>query len=246
MTREEEWLLEEKYDGEKTLAFFADRERLHSGEPLAYIIGHTPFLSAKIYLDSHPLIPRVETEFWVDKVIQEIVASSISEPKVLDLCAGSGCIGAGVAKALPNNVVHFAEIDGAHHPTILKNIRENKIAEDRTAIFDGDLFEKTLPPYDFILCNPPYISTGLDRVTDSVRKYEPHLALYGGDDGLDLIRTILKQAKQQLTSNGLLFIEHEPEQSEALQTLAADAGLHITTHNDQYDVPRYSRFAVAQ
>jgi release factor glutamine methyltransferase len=246
MTQEEEWLLAEKYDGEKTLAFFADRERLHTGEPLAFVIGHVPFLSAKIYLDSRPLIPRVETEFWVDQAIKEMAVSNISAPKVLDLCAGSGCIGVGVAKALPLSIVHFAEIDAAHHPTIFKNIHENRIAQERTSVFGGDMFEKSVPPYDFILCNPPYISTSLDRVTESVRKYEPHLALYGGDDGLDLIRTILTQARQQLTATGILFIEHEPEQTEALQKLAFEALLTATTHTDQYNVPRYSRFAVAQ
>ena len=246
MTQDEEWLLEEKYDGLKSLAFFADRVRLQAGEPLAYVIGHIPFLHTKIYLDSQPLIPRPETEFWVENAITEIQSMSLPSPKILDLCAGSGCIGIAVAKALPSSIVHFAEIEESHHQTILKNCTENKIDHSRIQICTGNLFENTLPRYDFILSNPPYISTVLDRAQASVKKFEPHVALYSGADGLDLIRLILKQAKEQLTPAGILFIEHEPEHVAELQKLGAEADLSISTHTDQYNVPRYSRFAVAQ
>ena len=76
MHRDEEWLLNEKYQGERTDEFFADCERLKSGEPLAYIIGHVPFLDATIHLDSKPLIPRTETEYWVKAVIIDITSKS--------------------------------------------------------------------------------------------------------------------------------------------------------------------------
>lgn len=246
MTDDERWLLEEKYDGEKTLGFFTDKERLQAGEPLAYVIGYIPFLHTQIYLDSRPLIPRPETEFWVEKAIAEIRASQNAAPKILDLCAGSGCIGVAVAKALPEAVVHFAEIDPAHHPTIEKNLHVNSIDLARTKIFSGDLFTNTLPPYDYILSNPPYISSVIDRAEQSVKKFEPHLALYGGTDGLDIIRTLLDEASAKLTPFGKLFIEHEPEQVQALQEIAQKIGFSITTHNDQYNMPRYSSFAVAQ
>src|SRR5512138_3415194 len=97
MVREEEWLLKEKWNGEKSEGFFADCQRLRDGEPLAYVIGHTPFLNTIIYLDSKPLIPRVETEFWVEKAIMEIQdfsrGQTLGTVQVLDVCAGSGCIG---------------------------------------------------------------------------------------------------------------------------------------------------------
>ena len=69
---EEKWLLQEKYHGEKTEAFFADCKRLALGEPLGYLIGHVPFLDCTIWLDNHPLIPRPETEHWVEQVIEVI------------------------------------------------------------------------------------------------------------------------------------------------------------------------------
>jgi release factor glutamine methyltransferase len=245
MTQEERWILE-KYNGEKTSGFFADLERLQDGEPLAFILGHIPFLSADISLDSRPLIPRVETEFWVSKAIEEMRTYETSPLRILDLCSGSGCIGIAAAKALPLSTVHFGEIDKVHHATIIKNIASNGIDASRTRVFGGSLFENAEPFYDFILCNPPYIANGSAHVAESVKRFEPEIALYGGQDGLDLIRTIVNEAKKQLSKNGVLYIEHEPEQSEALQAFASGAGLAVTTHNDQYDVPRYSRFAVAQ
>ena len=72
MDKDQAWLLEEKYSGEKSVAFFADCKRMALGEPLGYLIGHAPFLKTTIYLDSRPLIPRPETEFWTEKAIAEI------------------------------------------------------------------------------------------------------------------------------------------------------------------------------
>jgi release factor glutamine methyltransferase len=246
MTKEEGWLLQEKYKGEETEAFFADGERLTKGEPLAYIIGHIPFLSATIYLDSHPLIPRVETEFWVSKVLEEIQQSSLAHPNVLDLCAGSGCIGVAVAKAIPRATVHFAEIDEAHHRTIAQNIVRNDISKDRTAIFGGSLFENTHAPYDFILSNPPYIRNGSEAVARSVKDFEPKLALYGGEDGLTLIAKIIAQAPKHLSASGRLFIEHEPQQVAALHAHAKAHSMEALTHNDQYGVSRYTAISMAQ
>lgn len=79
MTKDEQWLLDEKYAGVATPAFESDKERLASGEPLAYIIGFQPFLGLKIYLDSHPLIPRVETEWWTEELIRKIKDVQLQE-----------------------------------------------------------------------------------------------------------------------------------------------------------------------
>ena len=72
LTKDEKWLLDEKYAGEPSAEFEADKERLASGEPLAYVIGYQPFLGLKIYLDSHPLIPRAETEWWVEQMLANL------------------------------------------------------------------------------------------------------------------------------------------------------------------------------
>lgn len=179
MNQESQWLLNEKYNGIETPEFFADLKRLESGTPLAYVIGWQPFCGTKIYLDSHPLIPRPETEYWVNLVMSEI--KKVTNPRILDLCAGSGCIGVAVLHTIPDATVGFGEIDESHHATIRKNIVENGIGEHRVRIFGGDLFENIIDQYDFIVTNPPYIDPKFsDRVQDSVTAYEPEKALLGG------------------------------------------------------------------
>jgi len=249
MMHESERLLNEKYHGQKNEAWLADCARLEAGEPLAYVIGWVPFLDCKIWLDSHPLIPRPETEFWLEQAIMRIEHRQLEAPRILDLCAGSGCIGVAVAKALPHAQVDFVELDPAHHTTIEKSVRENCSVEDLPAtryIFGGDVFAE-IPAdtkYDYILSNPPYIDPALDRTEASVRDYEPDLALYGGQAGLECIARIIREASAYLTPHGELWLEHEPEQSKTLAALAAAAGFIVTTSQDQYQVERFSQLVL--
>lgn len=237
MNQEQQWLLKDKYNGIKTSEFESDLKRLDSGEPLAYIIGWQPFCGTKIYLGSHPLIPRPETEYWVQLAIDQIKKKE--NPKVLDLCAGSGCIGVALLKAIPSSTVDFVEIDESHHVTILKNIRENGIDQKRTHIFGGSLFENITEQYDAILTNPPYIDPNLsDRIGDSVRGQEPDLALFGGFGGMELIVEILTEVSHFLKPGGVLYIEHEPEQAEEIQKILPG----IVPQEDQFGVIRYSIF----
>lgn len=244
MKNEESWLLNEKYNGVETPEYFADIKRLQAGEPLGYLIGHVPFLDTTIYLDSHPLIPRPETEYWVEKVIKEIRSAATASPRILDLCAGSGCIGVGVAKALPSAQVTFGEIEKTHLPTIATNLESNDIDCTRYQVFPSDLFKNLSGQFDYILSNPPYIDPVVDRAEASVKAHEPHVALYGGAHGMEIIGRIIEQAAQYLTPSGVLYIEHEPEQAAAIESLAAEHGYTATTHKDQYDVVRYSRLTL--
>ena len=250
--QEEQWLLQEKYNGEKTEAFFADCKALALGTPLGYLIGHVPFLDCTIYLDNHPLIPRVETEFWVERAIAAIKMSSIVQPsldgtatqppRILDLCAGSGCIGIAAAKAIPAALVDFGELSKRLLPTIEKNCQENEIGKSRFNIYHSNLFE-SIPEnkrYDFILSNPPYIDPAIDRATESVKSHEPHLALYGGTDGLEVIEQLLSSATARLTPNGQIWIEHEPEQVNGMAKLAEQYGFKCASYPDQYGILRYS------
>ncbi len=240
-------MLEEGYGGEKSEAFFAARAKLASGTPLAYLIGYTPFLNCKIWLDSKPLIPRPETEFWVEKAKNHISSHQTNKNqtvKILDLCAGSGCIGIAIAKNIPATTVDFIEIDSNHHQTIAKNCLENKISGERYQIFSGDLYSPLCgQTYDFILSNPPYIDKKLNRVASSVKSNEPALALYGGDDGMELIAKIIKASPHHLLPAGQLWLEHEPEQVEAINSLSQDK-FKIVNHKDQYGVLRFSQLVL--
>lgn len=206
--------------------------------PEAYALGFVPFIHTNIWLDSRPLIPRTETEYWVNEVIQEIKKSGITSPQILDLCAGSGCIGVAVAKDIPGAQVDFVEIDPAHHATIRKNLVENGVKPERTRIFTGDLFENISDKYDFILSNPPYIDMSLNRVEKSVLTHEPLIALDGGVEGLQIIKKILTQAPKYLKSGGTLYLEHEPEQAERF----SNHPLYIDSFKDQFGVVRLSQF----
>lgn len=239
-SQEAAWLLKEKYQGVASPEYEDDLRRLEAGEPLAFVIGFVPFLGTTIYLDSHPLIPRAETEYWVHEALKVIKERTKGPVRMLDLCAGSGAIGVALLKHLPEATVDFAEIDRAHHMTILKNLEENHIDQRRAHVYGGDLFEKITETYDYILTNPPYIDPALDaRVDSSVTTHEPSAALWGGTAGLAIIGNIIRDAQAHLVQGGVIFIEHEPEQVEAIQE---SARLHrynaFETIPDQYGVLR--------
>ncbi|MFZ2763592.1 MAG: methyltransferase, partial [Minisyncoccia bacterium] len=147
-----------------------------------------------------------------------------------------------VLKEIPNALVDFVEIDKAHHQTIRKNILMNKLDSSRIRIFDGDLFEKVNDRYDFILSNPPYINPRLkERVEESVLAYEPAQALFGGEGGMEVIDKILSQYKGYLNKDGMLYIEHEPEQAKTLESYLR----YLNTGKDQYGLERFSRFVAS-
>ena len=252
-SKEATWLLQEKYGGEKTEGFFADLVALQNGTPLAYLIGYMPFLDCRIYLDSHPLIPRPETEYWTEKVIDTIRASTSPDTqlRILDLCAGSGAIGVAIAKALPHVHLTFAEIDATHLPTIRRNIKHNLPEEhwEKHTIVQSDLFtpmhttkarSASLGMFDYIVSNPPYIDPEKNTADTSVVSNEPHNALYGGKNGMEYITRILHEAPAHLKASGQLWIEHEPTQVSALKALAQTRKLHVQTYPDQYSTLRYS------
>ncbi|MCB9815008.1 peptide chain release factor N(5)-glutamine methyltransferase [Candidatus Nomurabacteria bacterium] len=246
-SQEEEWLLKEKYGGEKSIAFFADCKRLALGEPLAYLIGFSPFLDCKIWLDNNPLIPRPETEYWAEEAISAIKGGETlslglesKSPRILDLCAGSGCIGVAVAKAIPEARVDFGEIDARLLPTITKNIVENILNPERSQVFHTSLFSNIQNNYDFILSNPPYIDETLNRTEKSVKNFEPYIALFGGEKGMEIISDIILKAPAHLAAGGQLWLEHEPEQSQTIKELGEENNFSVTTKRDQFKVERYS------
>lgn len=236
MTKDEQWLLDEKYDGIETAEYVADKERLARGEPLGYVIGFEPFLGLKIHLDSKPLIPRVETEWWTEQLLGTLAKDATHT--FLDLCSGSGAIGCAALARLPHTQVYFGEIDPAHESTITKNIRENNIDASRADIRIGDLFEPFRGmTFDVIACNPPYIRNDRE-LPANITDYEPALALYSGNDGLDLIRRIATDLPTYLKKGGVAWIECDSEHAEAARLLFTSRGLSVEIRNDQYDRPR--------
>ena len=210
---------------------------MDTNEPLAYQIGDQPFLGLRIYLDSRPLIPRPETEWWTEQLLIH-VGRTTSNMNFLDLCAGSGAIGCAALSRLPNAQVYFGEIGSAHKATILKNIRENNLDESRAHIGIGDLFEPFGDiKFDVIATNPPYIPSGR-KLPSSVSDYEPALALRAGPDGLDLIRRIAASVRRRLTEKGVLWCECDSEHAEPARALFEAEGFIAEIRADQYGAPR--------
>ncbi|MBU6388296.1 peptide chain release factor N(5)-glutamine methyltransferase, partial [Patescibacteria group bacterium] len=213
-----------------------DKERLASGEPLGYVIGAQPFLGLKIFLDSKPLIPRPETEWWTEQLLQTWRPGR--HVKFLDLCAGSGAIGCAALARLPHAKIYFGEIDPMHEATILKNVRENGLDESRADVRIGDLFEPFGDmQFDVIAANPPYVPAGR-ALPQSVADYEPMRALRAGDDGLDIIRRIAKELPTHLANDGVAWIECDRDHAEAARTLFAEQGFTALIRTDQYGNPR--------
>ncbi len=230
----------DKYDGDASKITEEDKERLAIGEPLAYIIGWVPFLSLRIFLDSRPLIPRPETEWWTELLIEKIKKHRPMNERirVLDLCAGSGAIGLSMVKHSPSTHVTLSESVPSHKKTIEKNIVENNIDPSKTSIVIGDLFSSVEnQTFDLIATNPPYIPDTRLLQTE-VYAYEPHEALFSGKKGLSHIERIIKDASKFLIKKGELWLECDESHADEVLTMARANGAQAEIHNDQYGRPR--------
>lgn len=233
-------LLREKYNNIKSGDFFLDVKRIESGEPLDYVIGFSSFLNCHIDLSYEPLIPRTETEYWVEQVIHEYADKQ--NIVCLDIFSGSGCIGIALLKHLTTSTVHFSEIDFDLIKQIQQNLKLNKINPDRYEIFQGDTFEKVpSKKYDLIVANPPYVSyERKGNVTPSVHTWEPQKAVFAPDDGLQYIKILLQEGLDRLTPNGVLYIEFdEPQHTSIEHLIALDGRYEAHFFKDQYDRWRY-------
>ncbi len=217
-----------------------DIKRLEAGEPLAYVIGWVDFLGARIDLSYKPLIPRVETEFWVGEALRLIPNSKFSI-HCLDLCAGSGCIGLAILKRLPNSKVVFADNSPKAIGQINKNLTINKIKKSRTRVVESSLFKNVKGKFDYIFTNPPYIPAGR-KLPVSVKKYEPNSALFAGQDGLNLLKRILREAPGHLSANGLILFEFDSAQKNKLEKFMEQLPYrNVEFYKDQYGKWRYGR-----
>ena len=162
-----------------------------AGEPVAYLIGEWEFYGLPLDISESVLIPRPDTEVLVEQALSRL--QGVSEPRILDLCAGSGCIGLALAKHLPGSRVVLGELDEGALRICRQNIRRNDLT-GRVVSLQMNALEKPpahLGEFDAIVSNPPYIPDGdIAGLDVSVRDYEPHLALRGGEDGLDFYRAI--------------------------------------------------------
>ncbi len=243
--REREWLLKEKYGGVESDAFRADVARLEKGEPVAYVIGFSTFLGNKIDLSQKPLIPRAETEYWVEKALSELESAHGKDAplRILDVFSGSGCIGLAVLKRFPNAKVDFAELEPNALEQIRLNAEGNGYNAARYEIFQSDIFSG-IPSgrtYDAIFANPPYIDEAHKhtRVDKSVLDHEPHVALFAKENGYELIERFFADAKKFLVSDGRIYLECDDIQKGGVEKILVKQGFtKYLFSKDQFELWR--------
>lgn len=247
------WLLNEKYGGRLTDRAKKDITRLGKGEPVDYIIGYKNFLGCKIDLRYKPLIPRDETAFWVKRAIAEITKGRPlgGAPRAaLDMFAGSGCCGIAVLKNIPKSRCDFVDIEDNCLKQIKLNLKINGIDKKRYRVIKSDIFEKACPElaegYNLILANPPYV--GLkerSKVQKSVLDFEPKQALFARDNGLFFIKKFLKQAKNYLAPEGVIYLEFGYNQKIAVEKLLKKFGYqNFEFHKDQFNKWRFVKICI--
>jgi release factor glutamine methyltransferase len=182
-------------------------ERRAQGMPLQYASGEMPFRHLVIRVEPGVFIPRPETEVLVDEAMTRMPDA----PLVIDLCTGSGCVAVSIAYERPDAIVHATDLSEIAVQAARRNALYAGVSE-RVQVVNGDLFSPLSPDLrgrvDVIVSNPPYIpSADLQDLPTEVLGFEPHLALDGGPDGLDVARRIWAQAQAWLKPGGVLLME---------------------------------------
>lgn len=222
---------------EKTWALV---QRRLNGEPVAYLIGEWEFYGLPLDISEQVLIPRVDTEVLAEQAISWLQGQGPS--RVLDLCAGSGCVGLAIAKHVKNTHVVLGELSEGALRICRQNIRRNGLS---TQVMPYQMDARQTPPvqigeFDCLVCNPPYIPhddiAGLDT---SVRDYEPHMALDGGQDGLDFYRVICENWRAALHPGSRLYFEVGIGQADAVLRIMRSVGFgDIQVVEDTGGIPR--------
>ena len=203
--------------------FRDDIVRRAAGCPVAFITGVREFWSMPIRVTPDVLIPRPETELVVERAL-EVMTDHLHAIEILDLCTGSGCIAAALARELPRALITLADLS----EKALAIARENlAFAADRTKLHCGDLFG-ALPAgssFDLIVSNPPYIPEGHRRMlAREITEHEPHMALFAGMSGLDFAGRIIEDAPLFLKPRGWLVMEMGLGQADKLEAMAREFG----------------------
>lgn len=196
-------------------------ERCKNGEPWQYVVGATDFYGRTFAVDGNVLIPRPETELVTEQAVKLLKDGD----RVLDLCCGSGAIGVTVKMEAKNKGLSVNVVCSDVSKAALKVAKRNakKLNAD-VKFVASDMFDKINGNFRLIVCNPPYIESNVIPTLDSgVKDFEPHLALDGGEDGLDFYRILAKQAPKLLTKDGVMVLEIGYDQKEKVLALLKDS-----------------------
>ena len=201
-------------------------QRRLAGEPVAYIVGEWEFYGVPLDISNDVLIPRWDTEVLAERAIQKAKMAG-EGGRVLDLCAGSGCVGLAGASQVDTCRVVLGELSEGALRLCKQNVRRNELISRVTCISVNALEPPASALWDFdvIACNPPYIPTAdIEGLDVSVKDYEPHMALDGGEDGLDYYRFIAEKWRSALRLGGTLMFEVGIGQAPQVEEILARNG----------------------
>lgn len=206
-------------------------------EPIAYIVGRREFWGLEFDVTPDVLIPRPETEFIVEEAIAG--ASRAFVRRIIDIGTGSGCLAVALAIEFPAARVVATDISPAALAIAARNAERHNVV-GRIAFVESDLLRGVDGPAQLIVSNPPYVPSGESATLQpEVARHEPAPALYGGEDGLDVIRRVLADAPRCLAKEGLLIVEFGFGQEAAIRGAATDSGWHVARiRADLQGIPR--------
>jgi release factor glutamine methyltransferase len=209
----------EEIHQEQEKNFQALFKRFYQGEPLAYLTHHKEFFGLDFHVDKRVLIPRPETELLVEKVLE--LTKKTGDVRILDIGTGSGCIALSLAKNLPGAQITASDISTEALQVAALN-RETHGLKDRVTLIESNLLQNIEEPFDIIVANLPYIGEKkFNFVAREVYKYEPHIALFGGDDGTFLYEQLFQQLKAKKWQPHFLLGEFGFLQGEKIRGLHA-------------------------
>ena len=221
---------------EVALAMDAALKRLLEGEPLAYVLGQWEFYGLPIRVTRDVLIPRDDTCAVAELAIRQGLFLN-QDPRILDLCCGSGCIGLAIASRVKDAKVTLADLSKEALAVAKENTALNKLS-GRVRCLQADARKAPVPflgKFDMIVSNPPYVTGAeMQMLPASVREYEPHMALYGGEDGLDFYRAIAKNFSAALKPGGYLCFEFGMGQGDDVCRILEENGYTVLERTRDY------------
>jgi release factor glutamine methyltransferase len=216
--------LDKELSKNNILTFKKYLKRRSKDEPIAYILGEKEFWSKKFDVSRHTLIPRPETELLVEKLYLIFKGKKIS---ILDIGTGSGCIILSLLSILKQSVGVGIDISRKAIFIARKNAIKHKLL-NRIKFFNRSFENIFAVKFDLVVSNPPYIDRKkIKNLSNDIKKFEPIMALDGGNDGLDLIKKVIYKAKYILKINGILALEIGNEQDKKVSKILIDNNFRI-------------------
>jgi release factor glutamine methyltransferase len=220
-------------------------ERREGREPLQHLLGVAAFMSFEVRVGPGVFVPRPETESLAERAIHSALAMAVGDQglTIVDLCSGSGVLAIALSRAIPYASVHAWELSDEAIPYLRHNVSdlapEVHITQGSVATWASGVEKSSV---DVVVSNPPYVPVGEIPNDPEVQRFDPSLALYGGEDGLDVVRVIVEGASRALRPGGVVMLEHSNLQGKAVRDVLMSTGFRtVSTEKDLVGRDRFTQ-----